>query len=165
MAEIVTTYLQMMSPRDLVPSRPSDPDFGVREDTGRQWRLNRSLYLLVGGPWAWIDKQGWSEQQWETYVLSDQLRTFVASWRGATAGYYELRRDEAHAVEIAYFGLAPDFIGRGFGGALLTDGLKQAWAWDARRVWVHTCSLDHAAALGNYQARGMRIYDQRFQQA
>ncbi len=159
MPEIVTTYLQMNSPEELVPARSSDPDFIVREAVGRQWSINRSLYLLVGERWAWIDKQSWNDQQWEDYVATEQLRTFVASWRGETAGYYELRRDDAQAVEIAYFGLAPDFIGRGFGGALLTDALKRAWAWDAHRVWVHTCTLDHAAALGNYQARGMRIYD------
>lgn len=158
MPAIVTTYLQMSALAELVPARLADPDFRVREAVERQWRLNRSLYLLVGERWAWIDKKDWSEQQWERYVVSEQLRTFVASWRGSTAGYYELRRDDAHAVEIAYFGLAPAFIGRGFGGALLTDALERAWGWDAQRVWVHTCTLDHPAALGNYEARGMKAY-------
>lgn len=165
MAEIVTTYLQMGALKELVPARSSDPDFIVREAVERQWQLNRSLYRLVGEQWAWIDRQRWSDQQWGSYVASDQLRTFVASWRGATAGYYELQRDDAQAVEIAYFGLAPAFIGRGFGGALLTDALKQAWAWEAHRVWVHTCTLDHPAALNNYQARGMLVYDRKSHQA
>lgn len=164
MPDIVTTYLQMSALEELVPARLSDPDFVVREAVERQWRLNRSLYLLVGERWAWVDKQRWSDQQWESYVASEQLRTFVASWRGSTAGYYELRRDDARAVEIAYFGLVPDFIGRGFGGALLTDALKRAWAWDAHRVWLHTCTLDHPAALENYQARGMRVYDRKTHQ-
>lgn len=161
MPEIVTTYLQMSALTELVPARSTDPDFTVREAVERQWRLNRSLYLLVGERWAWIEKQRWSDQQWERYVVSDQLRTCVASWRGSTAGYYELRRDDAQAVEIAYFGLAPDVIGRGFGGALLTDALRRAWAWDARRVWVHTCTLDHPAALRNYEARGMKAYERK----
>lgn len=161
MPEIVTTYLQMLSPAELSPAHLSDPDFLVRESAERDGRLNRSLYLLVGEPWAWIDKQAWSDHQWESYASSPQLRTFVAYCRDAVAGYYELHRDADHAVQIAYFGLAPDFIGRGFGGALLTDALRRAWEWDARRVWVHTCNLDHAAALKNYQARGMRIYAQK----
>ena len=100
MPEIVTTYLQMNSLEELVPARLSDPDFIVREAIERDWRLNRSLYLHVGGPWSWIDKQSWSDEQWESYVGSQQLRTFVASWQGATAGYYELKRDETGAVEI-----------------------------------------------------------------
>lgn len=161
MPEIVTTYLQMLALDELVPASLSDPDFIICEAVGRTWQLNRSLYLLVGERWAWIDKQRWSDQEWTSYVASDQLRTFVATWRGATAGYYELRRDDARAVEIAYFGLAPDFIGRGFGGALLTDALKRAWDWDAHRVWVHTCTLDHPSALKNYQARGMQVYDRK----
>ena len=160
MPEVVTHYLEMGSVAELLPARAHDPDLVVREAVERDWRLNRSLYLSVGERWAWIDKQRWTDAQWQDYVASDQLRTFVATWRNSTAGYYELRRDEQNAVEINYFGLLPDFIGRGLGGPLLTDALRRAWAWDARRVWVHTCSLDHPAALGNYQARGMKLYDQ-----
>jgi hypothetical protein len=44
---------------------------------------------------------------------------------------------------------------------MLTDALERAWAWDARRVWVHTCNLDHPAAVKNYEARGMIIYDRQ----
>ncbi len=164
MPEIVITYLQMSAIEELVSVRASDPDFIVREAVERHWRLNRALYRLVGEQWGWIDKLGWSDQDWERYAADEHLRTFIASWRGATAGYYELRRDDAQAVEVAYFGLAPDFIGRGLGGALLTDALKRAWAWDARRVWLHTCTLDHPAALKNYLARGMQVYDQKTRQ-
>ena len=164
MPEVITTYLQMSALKELVPARVSDPEFIVVEAVERQGQLNRALYLLVGESWGWIDKLGWSDQAWERYAASEQLRTFVAAWRGATAGYYELRRDDAQAVEVAYFGLAPAFIGRGLGGALLTDALKRAWAWDARRVWLHTCTLDHPAALKNYLARGMQVYDQKTRQ-
>lgn len=161
MPEVVTTFLQMIRPEELIPARPAEPEFTVHEAIERRWQLNRSLYLLVGERWAWIDKLRWSDEQWASYATSDQLRTFVASWRGATAGYYELHRDDVQAIEIAYFGLAPDFIGRGFGGALLTDALRRAWIWNARRVWVHTCTLDHPAALKNYEARGMKAYDRK----
>jgi GNAT superfamily N-acetyltransferase len=54
--------------------------------------------------------------------------------------------------------LIPDFIGRGFGGALLTSAIEEAWRLSAQRVWVHTCNRDHAQALANYQARGMVVY-------
>ena len=164
MPEIVITCLQMNSPAELSPARASGPDFNVREAVERDWRLNRAMYLLVGEQWAWIDKLRWSDQEWERYAADEHLRTFVATWRGATAGYYELRRDDTQAVEVAYFGLAPDFIGRGLGGALLTDALRRAWAWDAQRVWLHTCTLDHPSALKNYLARGMQVYDRKTRQ-
>jgi GNAT superfamily N-acetyltransferase len=90
------------------------------------------------------------------------LRTFVAYYDNSLAGYYELRRDDEGGVEIAYFGLLPEFIGRGLGGALLTSAIEEAWQMLSlvSRVWVHTCNLDHPAALANYQARGMAIYKQ-----
>jgi GNAT superfamily N-acetyltransferase len=69
-----------------------------------------------------------------------------------------LRRDDQSGVEIAYFGLLPAFIGRGLGGALLTNAIEEAWQMSPERVWVHTCTLDHPSALANYQARGMEVY-------
>jgi GNAT superfamily N-acetyltransferase len=57
-------------------------------------------------------------------------------------------------VEIAYFGLAEPFIGRGIGKAMLTRAAEEAWALRPARVWLHTCTLDSAHALPNYLARG-----------
>jgi len=112
--------------------------------------------------WSWNDKRLWSDQQWKEYGLSPELRTFAAHHDGSLAGYYELRFDDERGVEIAYFGLLPEFIGRGLGGALLTSAIGDAWRTTSSvsRVWVHTCTLDHPGALANYQARGMVIYKQ-----
>jgi len=63
------------------------------------------------------------------------------------------------------YGLLPAFLGRGFGGVLLTSAIEEAWQMRPNRVWVHTCSLDHPAALQNYQSRGMKIYSKRSQPA
>ena len=74
-------------------------------------------------------------------------------------GYAELLSDSGE-TEVAYFGLLPELMGRGLGGPFLTEILQIAW--DARptprRVWLHTCTEDHPAALHNYLARGMRQY-------
>lgn len=165
MGEITTTYLQMMSAQELKPRPTSDPQFEIRETAVRQWQLNRFLYCFVGEPWAWVDKRQWSDEQWQSYVASEDLRTFIALFGGSIAGYYELHRDDSGSVEIAYFGLTPEFLGLGLGGALLTDAISRAWAWDASRVWVHTCTRDHPAALGNYLSRGMKIYDREITSA
>ena len=74
------------------------------------------------------------------------------------AGYFELRRDDDDSIEIAYIGLLPAFVGRGLGRCLLSAAVERAWACGARRVWLHTCSFDHPAALPNYLARGFRVY-------
>lgn len=157
---IVTTYLEMCSPDQLRPKRCTDGRFQIREKNERDWRFNRDLYFAVGENWLWTDKRPWSDEQWEEYGLAPRLRTFGAYHGESIAGYYELRRDHEVDVEIAYFGLLPEFIGRGFGGALLTSAIEEAWRLShlITRVWLHTCARDHPQALANYQARGMTIY-------
>jgi ribosomal protein S18 acetylase RimI-like enzyme len=157
MAAVTITYLEMLSPAELRPKRCDDSRFSIRECTVKQWEFNRFLYCTVGGLWAWNDKRGWSDAQWRAYAESDRLRTFAAYYDGSPAGYFELHETEGPEIEISYFGLMPAFYGRGFGGAMLTEALEQAWKAQPRRVWVHTCTDDHEAALPNYQARGMTI--------
>lgn len=74
------------------------------------------------------------------------------------AGYFELKKEADGSTEIAYFGLLPQFIGRGLGKHLLTRAIEQAWADDARRVWLHTCTDDDPAALPNYLKRGFKTF-------
>jgi GNAT superfamily N-acetyltransferase len=170
-APLVTTYLEIW-PDDGNPNKQNcDPKFRVREFKERNWIFNRDMYVAVGETWKWIDKRPWTNERWNEYASDPNLRTFAAYYDNALAGYYELRRGDAPStpshhdehngeVEIAYFGLLPDFIGRGLGSALLTSAIKNAWAWapTPSRIWVHTCNRDHPNALNNYQAKGFRIY-------
>jgi GNAT superfamily N-acetyltransferase len=142
----------------LRPKRCNDPRFWIGEATVKQWEFNRFLYQLVGSSWAWTDKSQWSDRQWKEYAESERLKTFVAHYDGSPAGYFELKTGDSEGVEIAIFGLAPKSIGRGFGGVLLTNALEEGWRLKPNRVWLHTCDLDHPAALPNYLARGMTVY-------
>ena len=159
---LVTTYLEMRSPEQLRPKRYADARFQVREQEEPNWVFNRDMYFRVGEQWQWIDKRPWTDEQWQEYAVAPELRAFAAYYGDALAGYYELRRDGEGGVEIAYFGLLPEFIGSGLGGVLLTSAIEEAWSGDSgitpRRVWVHTCDRDHPRALANYQARGFVIY-------
>ena len=159
----------MRSPEKLRPKRCADARFQVREQKEPNWVFNRDLYFAVGEQWQWIDKRPWTDEQWKEYAAAPELRTFAAYYDDVLAGYYELRCEsepdrQNTAVEIAYFGLLPDFIGRGLGGALLTSAIEEAWSPESirgiapKRVWVHTCNRDHPQALANYQARGMIVY-------
>lgn len=158
MSEVTITYLEMRAAGDLRAKHCDDPKFEIRESVPPQWQVNRALYLSVGEAWSWTDKKAWTDEQWREYVGTGRLRTFVATYDGATAGYYELHSPKNTDVEISYFGLLPAFIGRGLGGALLTSAIEEAWRMNASRIWVHTCSLDHPASLRNYEARGMKIF-------
>jgi GNAT superfamily N-acetyltransferase len=155
---LITTYLEMRSPGQLRPKGCTDAPFQVREQKEGDWRFNRDLYFAVGEQWHWIDKRPWTDERWKEYAAAPGLRTFAAYYNQALAGYYELRHDNETGIEIAYFGLLPEFIGRGLGGALLTSAIEEAWRMLPKRVWVHTCNHDHPQALANYQARGMVVY-------
>jgi len=156
---LITTYLEILSPDQLRPKR-SDARFQVRERKEHDWRFNRDLYSRVGGQWDWVDKRPWTDDQWKEYATGSELRTFAGYYNDVLAGYYELRRDKEGGIEIAYFGLLAEWIGRGLGGALLTNAIEGAWRMEPKpsRVWVHTCNRDHPQALANYQARGMVVY-------
>jgi GNAT superfamily N-acetyltransferase len=73
----------------------------------------------------------------------------------------ELDRRTPGEIELAYFGLFPQFIGNGLGKYLLAWALRQAWSYGPRRVWVHTCDLDHEAALPTYLNAGFTVYAEK----
>ena len=162
--EVITYYLEMTGAEQLRPApAPAEP-FAVRRAELAFAALNRFFYTEVGRAYEWTTRLPWTETRWQAWVERPELQTWIGYVQGTPAGYFEL--DEQHEngkkqVELAYFGLLPPFVGRGVGGALLTEALRRAWALGPQRVWVHTCTLDHPAALPNYQKRGFRIYDQK----
>lgn len=159
MTTTLTTYYLEMTSAHALRSKPVPDGLTIVECEVVQPQLNRFLYQLVGKAWGWNDLNSWSDEQWLAVVGQDCHRTWVAYYRGAIAGYYELHRPDGENAEIRYFGLAPQFLDKGFGGPLLSQAIRSAWEWPGtQRVWVHTCSLDHPAALANYQARGLQLY-------
>ncbi len=157
-ATVVTFHLEMTDPSALhrVPLEGKNLDVQRAEIPSPE--LNRFFYTAVGGDWRWVDRLGWSFERWMRWLDRDEVETWIASVSGTPAGYFELEAQPGGSVEIAYFGLLPRFTGRRLGGALLTLAVERAWARGARRVWVHTCTLDHPGALQNYRARGFRVF-------
>jgi GNAT superfamily N-acetyltransferase len=115
----------------------------------------RFLYREVGRAYQWTDRLIWSDQRVSEHLATPGVSLWLMSWEGKPAGYFELRELD-DSVEIAYFGLLPGYIGRGWGKYLLTRAAQIAWELGRRRVWLHTCTLDHPAALPNYVKRGFR---------
>jgi GNAT superfamily N-acetyltransferase len=114
----------------------------------------RYLYAEVGRAYHWTDRLSWTDQQVQEHVADPGVSLWLLTSGAAPAGYFELHSGNDRSVEIAYFGLLPEFVGRGWGGYLLTQAVETAWAMQPDRVWLHTCTLDHPAALPNYLRRG-----------
>jgi GNAT superfamily N-acetyltransferase len=152
------TYLEMRSPGELQPARTSDEAARVERVSGCPAAFYRFLYAEVGRAYSWVDRASWTDEEIRTLLADPTVSIWLLSVRAAPAGYFELKAYGDGSMEIAYFGLLGDFIGRGYGKHLLTEAVERAWGLGARRVWLHTCSLDDPAALPNYQARGFRAY-------
>ena len=159
MERLVTrTHLAMTSRSQLRPAGDSPQPFDIVQARIPSPELNRYLYAAVGARWWWCDRLPWTRAQWLTHLDRPDLETWVAYLQGTPAGYFELERQPGPHVEIAYIGLLPQFIGQRLGAHLLTAATRRAWDMGAERVWLHTCDLDHPAALTNYEARGFTVF-------
>ena len=155
---VTITYLEMLDPTWLRAKSNPEPRLRIAECVLRQPDFCKFMYQWVGRNWYWRERLGWSEDKWTQHMSSDNVRMWLASVQGSIAGYFELNRKTEGNVEIGYFGLLPECIGKGYGGYMLTEAIQLAWEGDAKRVWVHTCNFDHEGALHNYLARGMKIF-------
>ena len=156
--EVTRTYLEMRGPSDLHPARSDDPLIKIELQRDCSVELFRFLYIEVGRNYHWIDRLPWTDEQIATYLKQPEVSLWLMTYNDETAGYFELKKCEDGSTEIAYFGLVPQFIGRGLGKHLLTRAAEQACVDGANRVWLHTCTDDDPAALPNYVKRGFKPF-------
>ena len=152
------TYLEMKERGELNPAVASDTEWRVdrmRDCAPEFWRF---LYAEVGRDYHWVDRLQWSLDEIRAYLADPEVSVWLLSAWDSPAGYFELHKDQDLNVELVYFGLFRHFHGRGLGGHFLTEAVTRAWDLGAKRVWVHTNTLDHPAALPNYLKRGFKVF-------
>ena len=154
--EVLRTYLEQSSPEQLKPAPCPDPRARIERVEDCPPSFFRYLYVEVGRRYHWTDRLAWSDDEMAARLAAPNVSLHLLSVAGAPAGYFELERETDGAVNVAFFGLLPEFLGRGLGKFLLTQAAQEAFALGASRVWLHTCTLDDPAALPNYLARGFR---------
>lgn len=155
--EVTIRHLEMASRAALRPStRP--PPAGIRfvRIDDERGATARRCYHLVGADWQWTDRRTWDVEEWAALLEEEQGELWVARDGEAIVGYAQLAR-RGREVDLHYFGLTPDYIGRGIGGWMLTRAVERAWAMGAERVTLNTCTLDGPGALPNYLARGFTV--------
>jgi ribosomal protein S18 acetylase RimI-like enzyme len=156
--DVTRTYLEMRAPEELVPSDVEPVGARIERVDSCPPSFYRYLYSEVGRDYHWVDRLSWSDGQIRAHLQQSSITVWALWVKGAPAGWFELKRHDDGSVEIAYFGILPEFRRRGLGKHLLTAAVTQAWHIGARRVWLHTCTLDDPAALPNYRARGFTPY-------
>ena len=123
------------------------------------FQLNKFFYKQVGKKHRWLDRLNWSDEKWINYISNKNLDTYIISDSENLVGFFELLNNpHLSETEISYFGLLEEYIGRGIGGYALSVAIRKSFEKDIKRVWLHTCTLDHPNALKNYIARGMTVF-------
>ena len=154
---VTRTWLELRSPDQLRGSAFLPAGFTLRRERCEP-AFYRELYAAVGRAYHWRDRDAWTDEQLEAHLARPGVEVWVLRDDRGPAGYFELVAHEEGSTEIAYFGLTASQQGRGLGQALLVRAATAAWNGGASRVWLHTCTLDHPAALPNYLARGFRPF-------
>jgi len=155
--KVERNYLEISSLEDFKDSFYNSDKHSVQLVDPVDFQLNKFFYKNVGKNHHWIDRLVWTEKQWIEYVSDKKVKTYVLKFKEDLAGYFELILN-LNEVEIAYLGLLEEYQNQKLGSYLLSSAIKNSFLNKPKRVWVHTCSLDHQNALKNYIARGMKIF-------
>ena len=157
--KIYRSYLEIKSLDELKEVKKPSKNYFIELADPKDFQLNKFFYKNIGKNCQWIDRLVWTDLNWIEYISNDRLFTYILKDKSEIVGYFELLfNKESKEAEIAYFGILEEYFGKKLGGFLLSEAIKGSYALGCVRLWVHTCSLDHANALKNYLARGMKIF-------
>jgi len=147
----VVTYLEV---------RARAPDLVIPPSPLKLHRIHpsphdyRELFRAVGAPWLWFSRLIMRETALRAIIDHPGVELFEVRDGDVAVGMLELDRRIASECELSFVGLIPALAGQGHGRWLLAEAVARAWSDDTARIHVHTCSLDHPAALGAYCRAG-----------
>jgi GNAT superfamily N-acetyltransferase len=152
----VVTYLELNSPPE---QRNYWSPLSLERVKVPQPEHYRALFRLIGAPWLWFSRLILDEAHLAEIIQHPRVELYsVRDEDGREVGMVELDLREPHECELSFIGLLPELSGKGHGKWLLTETIKLAWREGVDRVHVHTCSLDHPAALSAYRRAGFTPY-------
>jgi len=158
----VVTMLEIRA-RPQLHAPPPGPGWSLRivERPDPDWY--RALFRKVGEDWMWFSRLRIDDARLVALIHDPRTEVGVVLRDEAEVGLVEWNRREPPDVEIAYFALVPEARGQGAGRWLMDQALERAFATGPRRVWLHTCTLDHPAALGFYLRCGFKAFGRRIE--
>ena len=157
--KVERNYLEIKSINELNAPNNLSPDYSIQLVEPDDFQLNKFFYKNVGKSHHWVDRLVWTDKQWTNYTSGENVRTYILKKKNDLVGYFELIiHNEKKEAEIAYLGLLEEYQNKKLGSYLLSSAIKNSFLEKVKRVWVHTCSLDHKNALKNYLSRGMKIF-------
>ena len=157
--QVERSYLEISSINELLVKNKPFSDLYLEKVNPPDFQLNKFFYKEIGKKHSWTDRLVWDDKKWIDYLENSGVNTYILKHNKDFIGYFEQIFDKDKLdCEIAYFGILEEYFGKKLGGYLLSEAIKKSFEKNSKRVWVHTCSLDHKHALSNYISRGMKIF-------
>jgi GNAT superfamily N-acetyltransferase len=153
----VVTYLEMRT-APAAQATPTVSEYTVRRVAAPELAWYRRLYREIGEPWLWFSRLRLSDDELRVILHDPAVDVFALSHDGTDHGLLEFDRRNFPDIELSFFGVTPDLIGKGAGRALLQNCLPLEWEHHPQRIWLHTCTADHPAALAFYMKFGFVPY-------
>ena len=154
------TYLELREPPAAVPGGAAAEGIELETPTIESYL---DLYRRVGAPYRWDSRLKMERAALESLLLGGDLHIYLARVQGEAIGFCEFDRAAFPVIELKNFGLVPEAQGRGIGPRLLGTSLQREWESGAKRIWLHTDTWDHPAAVPVYERAGFRVYDVRYE--
>ena len=158
--DVVVHYLEMRAPSHQFVPAPRDglTILHVRKPSVPYYRF---LYNAVGKDYHWLSRRKLSDTELASIIQDPRNELHVLYLDGSPAGFAELDRRRPEEVELVQFGLMAEFIGQGLGKWFLQWTIDRVWSYRPKRFWLHTCTLDHPAALPLYKKAGFVEFKER----
>lgn len=153
----IVTFLQMTAPPAPRPAPPR-PDLALHRLGSADTALYKQIFRVIGERWLWFSRLGIPDGELAGIIGNPAVEACALMLDGTPAGLLELDFRVPDEAELKFFGLYDAAIGSGAGRWLMNQALERAWARPLRRVWVHTCTLDHPGAIGFYRRSGFSPY-------
>ena len=150
-----TTILEMNRAPGNYPSLQISAALAIMKVPEIPISFYRYLYAEIGKSHYWYSRNHASDAELKILLHSSDTQIRVLYCDGAPAGFVELDYSQLpQSIQIIYFGLCPQFLGRGLGKWFLGQIIKSAWEEKPEKLTVSTHNLDHARALRLYQKFG-----------
>tara|TARA_B100000575_G_scaffold242054_1_gene205306 strand:- start:833 stop:1336 length:504 start_codon:yes stop_codon:yes gene_type:complete len=157
--KIDRNYLEIYSLGELNKTKNPSNEFVLELINPLNFQLNKFFYKEIGKKHHWVDRLTWNDKEWIKYTTNNNTKTYVLKKENDLVGFFELIfHSDKNETEIAYLGILEEYLNKKLGSYLLSNAITKSFLNKPKRVWVHTCSLDHKNALNNYLSRGMKIF-------
>jgi len=159
--DVTITYLEQRERPALPPVERPPEKIAILRAQRPPLHFYRYLYSVIGDPHKWVSRKRANDDELAAIIHDPEVYIYVLYVGGAPAGMAEIDGRNRREAEVKFFGLAPEFLGRGFGKYFFANVIDLAWATNPSRLRLETCTLDHPAALPLYQKFGFTVFDRQ----